>query len=175
MISSQIEMDVPRTNTRKRQPFTQRYAAVIFHSSASTAATFDRGLLASQSRLLTFFPSLLLPVFSSAALCVQIVCVGYPFSYSFACVSYPAISTTHSHTYIQTLYICTVTHKHNHRQRCNLLCNFFSSSHSVLCCLAKLIFLNRAIIKTNYFTFSRNSSPAFQRGPPNLVHCVDSA
>lgn len=52
---------------------------------------------------------------------------------------------------------------------------FFSSSHSVLCCLAKLIFLNRAIIKTNYFTFSRNFSPAFQRGPPNLVHCVDSA
>lgn len=129
-----------------------RGAAVIFHSSASTAATFDRGLLASQSRLLTFFPSLLLPVFSSVALCVQIVCVGYPFSYSFACVSYPAISTTHSHTYIQTLYICTVTHKHNHRQRCNLLCNFF------------FFFTLRALLssETNFSPFTKGQKIAMK-------------
>lgn len=104
-----------------------RGAAVIFHSSASTAATFDRGSLASQSRLLTFSLSLLLSVFfSTAALSVQILCVEY-ILFRIPLRVYPILPSalrTRTHTY-KHLYRCTVTHKHDHRQRCNLLCNFF--------------------------------------------------
>lgn len=75
-----------------------RGAAVIFHSSAAAAATFDRAWLPSQSssQPLLLACCCLFFFYSNAALCVR--CVGYPFSYSFACVSYPASRSTHSHT-----------------------------------------------------------------------------
>lgn len=94
-----------------------------------------------REELRLFFVRLWPPLIVAAvflALCRSLCTMCWiSFSYSFACISYPA-STTHSHTHTDTL-ICTVKHKHNHRQRCTLLCNFFLHA-LVFCCLAKLFY-----------------------------------
>lgn len=86
-----------------------RGAAVIFHSSASTAATFDRGSLASQSRLLTFSLSLLLSVFFLLPLSVY---KSYALNISFfvflcvcilSCHQHYALVHIHTNTYIDAL------------------------------------------------------------------------
>lgn len=154
MISAQSEKVLPRTNTRKRQPFTDtRGAPAIFHSSATT---FDRGCCC------CFSSTVPLSVHNVLDILFVFLCV-----YILSCYA----STTHSHTHIYRHLICTVTHKHNHRQRCNLLCNFFLHI-VVFCCLAKLIFQAEPNHQNNQFTFSNNSSPAKTRSA-NLV-CRES-
>lgn len=127
LISPQSEMGFPRTNARKWLPFTDtRGAAVILHSSA---ATFNRGQPKRTSLCLSSLLRFLVP---RRSLCTM---SWISFLYSSACIlSWQHYAGTHTST-----NLCTLTHKHNHRRRCNLLCNFFSSLPA-LCCLAKLIF-----------------------------------
>lgn len=142
LISPQSEMGFPRSTTRKRLPFTDtRGAAVILHSSA---ATFDRSQPRQTSLCLSCLLRFLVPRRSLCTMC------WISFLYSSACI----LSWQH--------YARTHTHKHNHRQRCNLLCNFF-------------LLTPRALLSSKTYFSKKNKLNSIFHILPKFISCFIAA
>lgn len=139
----------PRTNTRKRQPFTQRYErSCSYFSFGCLAATFDRGLLDSQSRLLTFSPSLLLSVFffflvSHSVYNALDILSRIPCVYILSCQQHYALTHIHTNNYIYALLRTNTT-----------------TDKGVIFCAIFLFFTLRALLssETNFSKPSNNQN-----------------